>query len=88
MLKRDASDFDDSDYASDSSHTPKKRKIAKQPAQATKTHAADKASKGGIVGTAARKIKATAHANYCRLKIKSSKGSKGSTGGMRFGRRR
>ncbi|KAF2747066.1 hypothetical protein M011DRAFT_467961 [Sporormia fimetaria CBS 119925] len=73
-------DDDDSDYATDASHTPKKRKVAVQ-----KKVVAKEESKEGIVKKAARKIKATAHANYRRLKIKSKNG--GGKGG-KFGRRR
>jgi hypothetical protein len=78
------SDDSDSDYASDASHTPKKRKThtkkvdAPQPAQKT--------SAAGTVKAVAKKISATAHANYRRLKIKSKGGNGG--GGKRFGRRR
>lgn len=82
------SDFDDdeSDYASDDSHTPKKRKTENKPAPLTETQDTNKTSKTGMMAKAARKIKATAHANYRKLKIKSSTGSKGAGG--RFGRRR
>ena len=71
-----------SDYASDASHTPKRRKVPKKKAEDTE----DK-PKDGAVKKAARKIKATAHANYTRLKIKSSKGAKAGAKG-KFGRRR
>ncbi|CAO2654183.1 Nn.00g109160.m01.CDS01 [Neocucurbitaria sp. VM-36] len=64
------SDNDESDYASDASHAPKKT---------------DGPKKEGVVKTAARKIKATANANYRRLKIKG-KGGNGGKG--KFGRRR
>ncbi|KAF1848535.1 uncharacterized protein K460DRAFT_375387 [Cucurbitaria berberidis CBS 394.84] len=70
------SDNDESDYASDASHTPKKRKtLSKKPED----------PKEGVVKTAARKIKATANANFRRLKIKG----KGGTGGKgKFSKRR
>jgi hypothetical protein len=73
------SDDDLSDYASDASHTPKRRKTVKKKA--------DK-PKDGVVKTATRKIKATAHANYRKLQIKSSKGAKGGGPKGKFGRRR
>jgi hypothetical protein len=76
------SEDDISDYASDASHTPKKRKVQKKTTDETK----DKPKEGGVK-TAARKIKATAHANFRRLKIKSSTGAKGGAKG-KFGRRR
>lgn len=76
------SDSDESDYASDASHTPKKRRVQKKE---KKTEEIKEKPKEGGVKTAARKIKATAHANYRRLKIKG----KGATGGKgKFGRRR
>ncbi|KAF2195477.1 hypothetical protein K469DRAFT_616157 [Zopfia rhizophila CBS 207.26] len=70
-----------SDYVSDDSHTPKKRKIQhKKSVDTSKKDAKDKATKQeGSVKAATRKIKATAHANYRRLKIKS-KGAKGGKG--------
>lgn len=76
------SDFDDgSDYASDASHTPRARKVSTKKADESK----DKPKKEGILKAAARKIKATANANYRRLNIKSKAG----TGGKgRFGRRK
>ena len=77
-----------SDY-SDDSHTPKKRKT--QPKKRAEVHtkqikdlAATKHE--GTIKKAARKVSASAHANYRRLKIKS-KNSKGQGKG-RFGRRR
>jgi hypothetical protein len=76
------SEDDVSDYASDVSHTPKRRKVQKKDAEDDK----DK-PKEGVVKTAARKIKASAHANFRRLKIKSSTGAKGGAKG-KFGRRR
>lgn len=76
------SEDDNSDYASDVSHTPKQRKVQKK-----KTEEAKDQPKEGGVKTAARKIKATAHANFRRLKIKSSTGAKGGAKG-KFGRRR
>jgi hypothetical protein len=70
------SDSDASDYASDASHTPNQRKVQKKKPEA----AAE-----GVVKKTARKIKATAHANYRRLKIRGN----GATGGKgKFGRRR
>lgn len=77
---------DGSDYASDDSHTPKKRKTQRKASgNAVKAQPAEELTKAGTVKTAARKIKATAHANYRRLKIKS-KGGNGGKG--RYGRRR
>ena len=77
-----------SDY-SDDSHTPKKRKT--QPKKRAEVHtkqikdlAATKHE--GTIKKAARKVSASAHANYRRLKIKS-KNSKGQGKG-RFGHRR
>lgn len=71
----------DLDYASDVSHTPKVRKT-----QAKKAEAMEGPShKDGLVKTAARKIKATANANYRRLNIKGKAGT-GAKG--KFGRRR
>ncbi|KAF2115476.1 DNA replication and checkpoint protein-domain-containing protein [Lophiotrema nucula] len=62
------SNDDESDYGSDASHAPKKRKVQpKKKAEAEQ----EKGAKEGPVKTAARKIKATAHANYRKLKIKS-----------------
>ncbi|ORY13299.1 DNA replication and checkpoint protein-domain-containing protein [Clohesyomyces aquaticus] len=78
-------DDDGSDYASDHSHTPKQRKTQpKRHEPESKTQPNDKAAKEGPVKAAARKVKATAHANFRRLKIKSSTGAKGGKG--RFGR--
>lgn len=75
------SDVDDgSDYASDVSHTPKVRKVTKKPQEAN-----EKPKKENIIKTAARKIKATANANYRRLNIK---GKTGTGGKGRFGRKR
>lgn len=72
---------DDSDYASDVSHSAKKRKApATVPAQP-----ADK-KKEGVVEKVKRKISATAHANYQRLKIKGKSGN-GKKPGGRFSRR-
>jgi hypothetical protein len=76
---------DGSDYATDDSHPPKKRKTQPKKLDAVvKTKSTDKKSSEGPVKQAARKVKATAHANYRRLKIKS-KGGNGGKG--RFGRR-
>ncbi|KAF1350304.1 hypothetical protein EJ07DRAFT_169251 [Lizonia empirigonia] len=70
------SEDDDSDYASDVSHSAKKRKApakkANKPAE----------KKEGVVEKVKRKISATAHANYQRLKIKG----KGGNGGKPKGR--
>jgi 26S proteasome regulatory subunit N12 len=76
------SDLDgDSDYASDASHTPRRRKVpAKKPEQPK-----EKPVKQGLLKTASRKIKATANANYRRLNIKGKAGT-GAKG--KFGRRR
>lgn len=75
------SEGEESDYASDASHTPRERKTQQKKAEETK----EKASKEGIVKTAVRKVKATANANYRRLKIKG-KGGNGGKG--KFGKRR
>lgn len=77
-----------SDY-SDDSHTPKKRKTEpKKKAEAHAKQVKDLAATKdeGTVKRAVRKVSASAHANYRRLKIKS-KNSKGQGKG-RFGRRR
>jgi hypothetical protein len=76
------SDDDISDYASDVSHTPKRRNVPKK----TAANEAKDQPKEGAVKTAARKIKASAHANYRRLKIKGKGGNGGAKG--KFGRRR
>ncbi|KAH7081681.1 DNA replication and checkpoint protein-domain-containing protein [Paraphoma chrysanthemicola] len=73
---------DESDYASDASHTPRRRAKPKNKEDEEK----DK-SEEGTVKKAARKIKATANANFRRLKIKSSTGAKGKPKfGGKFGR--
>ncbi|KAF2819784.1 hypothetical protein CC86DRAFT_449813 [Ophiobolus disseminans] len=59
------SESDESDFASDGSHTPRKRKVQKKKLADAKDQAEE-----GVVKKTARKIKATAHANYRRLKIK------------------
>ena len=74
------SDDNESDYASDASHSPKKRKTPPKKAEEPK--------KEGIVKATARKIKATAHANYQRLKIRGKGGNGGNGGKGKFGRRR
>jgi 26S proteasome regulatory subunit N12 len=73
-------DNDDSDYASDVSHSTKKRKT---PVKKADTPAG---KKEGVVEKVKRKISATAHANYQRLKIKGKGGNGGRPRG-RFGRR-
>lgn len=90
---------DESDYGSDFSHTSKKRKTTRKQKPVGKDGAKEKVAattnelkKVGAVKTAARKIKATAHANYRKLKIKSKGGNGGrqfggNGGGRRFGRR-
>lgn len=75
----EGSEDDESDFASDASHTPRKR-TTKDKTQDVK----DGAKEG--LKAAGRKVKATAHANFRRLKIKSSKGA--AAGKSRFGRRR
>jgi hypothetical protein len=60
------SDSEESDYASDASHTPRRNK-----ATTTKPKEQDEA-KESTVKKVGRKIKATAHANYRRLKIKGT----------------
>lgn len=73
-------DSEESDYASDASHTPRGAKATtKQPKEQDE-------AKEGTVKKAARKIKATAHANYRRLKIKGAGATSGKKG--KFGRRR
>ncbi len=73
-------DDNDSEYASDVSHSAQKRK---PPAKKT-----DKPEqKEGVVKKTVRKISATAHANYQRLKIKG-KGGNGGKGRGKFGRRK
>ncbi|KAF2739374.1 DNA replication regulator SLD2 [Polyplosphaeria fusca] len=79
-LASDQEESEDEEYTSDDSHTPKKRKTVQPKA----IGAGQEATKDGPVRTAARKVKATAHANYRRLKIKS----KGNGGKGRFGRRK
>jgi 26S proteasome regulatory subunit N12 len=75
------SDFDDeSDYASDASHTPRRRKVPAKKAEEPKEK-----PKEGVVKSAVRKIKATANANYRRLNIK---GKAGTGGKGKFGKRR
>lgn len=75
----------ESDY-SNASHTPKRRKS--QPKQApqpvTKPAVQDAGAKEGLVKKAARKISASAHANFRKLKIKN----KNSKAKGRFGRGR
>jgi hypothetical protein len=71
-----------SEYASDASHTPRKRSVPKKSTDETKDQA-----KEGVVKTAGRKIKASAHANFRRLKIRTAKGASGGAKG-KFGRRR
>lgn len=75
------SDGEESDYASDASHTPRKGKTQQKKA----TEIKEKTTKDGMVKTAVRKVKATANANYRRLKIKG-KGGNGGKG--KFGKRR
>ena len=75
--------------SSDDSHTPKKRKTQpKKKADAHTKQIKDLAATKdeGTMKKVARKVSASAHANYRRLKIKS-KNSKGQGKG-RFGRRR
>ncbi|KAL1609684.1 regulatory particle non-ATPase [Nothophoma quercina] len=73
-------DDDDSDYASDVSHSAKKRKA---PAKKV-DNPTEKIE--GVVEKVKKKISATAHANYQRLKIKGKGGNGGKPRG-RFGRR-
>ncbi|KAJ4347192.1 regulatory particle non-ATPase [Didymosphaeria variabile] len=86
-IQLDSSDDDGSDYASDASHSTKKRKTQQPKPKVASTSQAkeDSKNKEGPVKAAARKIKPWAHANYKRLKIKS-KGGNGGKG--RFGRKR
>ncbi|KAF9696582.1 hypothetical protein EKO04_005561 [Ascochyta lentis] len=74
------SEDDDSDYASDVSHSAKKRKTQAKKAEKPVE------KKEGVVEKVKRKISATAHANYQRLKIKGKGGIGGKPKG-RFGRR-
>lgn len=75
-----------SDYATDDSQPSKKRRSqCKKRDSAITTTSTEKKSTEGPIKQAARKVKATAHANYRRLKIKN-KGGNGGKG--RFGRRR
>jgi hypothetical protein len=74
------SDFDESEYASDASHTPKRRKVPPKTEE-------PKAVKEGVIKKAAKKIAATANANYRRLNIKGKAGTAGKAKG-KFGRRR
>ncbi|KAJ4303501.1 regulatory particle non-ATPase [Kalmusia sp. IMI 367209] len=71
------SDDDGSDYASDASHSTKKRKMQKPKLEAASTLQSkdSKQDKEGPVKATARKIKASAHANFRRLKIKSKGGN-------------
>ncbi|KAI8938266.1 DNA replication regulator sld2 [Plenodomus lindquistii] len=82
----EAADDNDSDdgsvYASDASHTPKTRKV---PVKKKAEEPTEK-RKEGIVKKAARKIKATANANYRRLNIKGKAATSGAKG--KFSRRR
>ena len=71
---------DDSDYASDVSHSAKKQRAPAKKAAAL----AEK--KEGVVEKVKRKISATAHANYQRLKIRGQGGNGGKPKG-KFGRR-
>ncbi|CAA9957197.1 Drc1-Sld2 domain containing protein [Pyrenophora teres f. maculata] len=83
------SDFDDeSDYASDASHTPKPRKVTAKKPQQRADKPADQPAKEGLLKTAARKIKATANANYRRLNIKGKAATGGKSGKGKFGRRK
>ena len=79
-----------SDFSTDS-HTPKKRKTEhtktkEPPKTGAKTGTKGTTSQKGtnVVKKAARKISATANANYCRLKIRG----KDVKGKGRFGKRR
>ncbi|KAF3010831.1 regulatory particle non-ATPase [Curvularia kusanoi] len=63
-LALSADDDDDSDYASDVSHSAKKQRAP------TKKEATLAEKKEGVVEKVKRKISATAHANYQRLKIR------------------
>ncbi|KAJ4354983.1 regulatory particle non-ATPase [Ascochyta clinopodiicola] len=74
------SEDDDSDYASDVSHSAKKRKAPVEKGDKLVE------KKEGVVEKVKRKISATAHANYQRLKIKGKGGNGGKPRG-RFGRR-
>ncbi|KAK8205794.1 DNA replication regulator SLD2 [Phyllosticta capitalensis] len=79
---------DGSDFSDHEEEKPKsQRKPNKKPAATTAKDAKDKDG-GNVVKRTARKISATAHANFCRLKIKN-KNSKGKAGGGRsWGRNR
>lgn len=84
----DISEDEGSDYASDASHSQKKAVVQmknKANEASTQQVSESKPNEDGPVRAAARKIKATAHANFRRLKIKSKAGNGGKG---RFGRRR
>lgn len=78
----DFSEDEGSEYASDASHSKKKASVKSNPKV---NEASTSQAKESTVKKAARKIKATAHANFRRLKIKSKVGNGGKG---RFGRRK
>jgi hypothetical protein len=85
----DFSEDDVSEYASDCSHTPRRPKTQKKKAAAAAPTEAKGEEKEGTVKKVVRKVKATANANYRRIKIKSKGGTGGGAGGKgRFGRRK
>ena len=73
----DTSDISDADEPAQRSKTTKRKDKALPTSKDGKSE--------NVVKRAARKISATAHANFCKLKIKN-KNSK-AKGGGRFGRR-
>ncbi|KAL1843577.1 hypothetical protein VTJ49DRAFT_860 [Mycothermus thermophilus] len=86
----DGSDYDGSDAENDDGQEtaqPKQKKATKQKetnAAATKK----KAGEEGVVKRAVRKVKATAHANFRRLKLRNSGAKGGPAHNSRFRRRR
>ena len=83
------SEFDGGSDAAgaDEKNASKRSKRSKKPAKTNKGQGKEDA-KGNVVKRAARKVKATAHANFKRLKLKNN-GSKGGPGyNSKFRRRR
>ncbi|KAF2203054.1 hypothetical protein GQ43DRAFT_390847 [Delitschia confertaspora ATCC 74209] len=71
------SEEDDASDYSNSSHTPKRRKVEhKKPDIVPKAQPENKEG-GGVVKAAVRRVKESAHANYRRLKIKAKAGNGG-----------
>ena len=76
----DASDYSDAEVATNRARKSKPTEHETQSPSSTKHE-----KPANVVKRAARKIKASAHANFCKLKIKN-KNSK-AKGGGRFGRK-